>query len=455
MGEVEITIKLSGVQMTHMSINNKIINTYELRSPEVNIFRSVSEITEDTVVISVSITGIIGGMLEIQTKLTETGKSANETLLILKNNRAKGEYNYSLEDFKSIPIALELKYRDNIGYGEDERGLIKPAKLKNYEVDIWYGTNRQPLSEDNANSHFSNELGELTLGKCCVNIPGNRKIGELNRPSWWKLEFKENIDKHFKVLSNKSLDESQFLLDLVKKISESSEQDAFLFIHGFNTSFENGILRTAQLAFDLGFKGAPIFYGWPSFGNVLNYPEDEYSVKLSTTHFINFLKMLNPVISNKKVHIIAHSMGNRLLTTAIKEIKKDESLNTLSFNQIILAAPDVDANEFISDFAEAILNAAKRVTLYASSADTALRISRNIHSSTIRLGESGNLITCYSGLDTIDATNTDPSFIGHGYYSNTAQLIGDIFNLIKFNFNPELRNLVPHHSADELYWSFR
>ena len=453
-GLIEITLILTEARLSDLRINsqNVDINNIYAFDKEHPIIATVegSEIE-----LSVEINGKVGNSVNIKVFQIATGNSYSSSLILLKNGLTKRIFKLSLNDLKSEANSSDNRFRDGIGFGLDERALIKPTKEKNHEVEIWYGTNRHIKHDENNNLHFDNEPDNLSLGKCLVNIPGDRKVGELNRPAWWKLEFRENANKHFKILSTAILIEEAFLLELRNKITDSSDQDAFIFIHGFNTSFGDGVLRTAQLAFDLGFKGAPIFYSWPSFGDMLNYPEDEIAVNESTIYFMDFLKLIQPVISDKKVHIIAHSMGNRLLTAALKGLSEEPLFKSSFFNQIIMAAPDLDAQDFINNFATYMTSASKRTTLYASSADTALRISRNMHSSIIRLGESGDYITCHKGLDTIDASKTDPTFIGHGYYANTSQLIGDIFQLFKFNFNPQLRNLLPNHSVDELYWSFR
>jgi hypothetical protein len=62
-----------------------------------------------------------------------------------------------------------------------------------------------------------------------------------------------------------------FFKDLSASVSASPAKEAFVFVHGYNESFEDAAIRTAQLAYDFGFKGAPIFYSWPSEGRLLGY----------------------------------------------------------------------------------------------------------------------------------------------------------------------------------------
>lgn len=55
---------------------------------------------------------------------------------------------------------------------------------------------------------------------------------------------------------------------------DRSERRAFIFVHGFNNSFEDAARRTAQIAFDVKFDGVPLFYSWPSKGKALDYVYD-------------------------------------------------------------------------------------------------------------------------------------------------------------------------------------
>ena len=48
--------------------------------------------------------------------------------------------------------------------------------------------------------------------------------------------------------------------------SSSYKDHALVFVHGFNTSFEHALYRTAQIAYNIKFDGAPFLYSWPSKG---------------------------------------------------------------------------------------------------------------------------------------------------------------------------------------------
>jgi len=146
-------------------------------------------------------------------------------------------------------------------------------------------------------------------------------------------------------------------------------------------------------------------------------------------------------------------MGNRLVTNTIAEIEKNS--NQVIFNQIILAAPDVDAKVFKEKIFPKMQDKANNITLYitlyASSDDKALLASRLLHDNS-RLGESGEYLTVIDGMDTIDSTGVDPSTLGHSYFSSTQTLLADIHNLIIKGSDPEQRNLKTVEQSSHKYW---
>jgi esterase/lipase superfamily enzyme len=236
-------------------------------------------------------------------------------------------------------------------------------------------------------------------------------------------------------------------------INSSNEKDAFVFIHGYNVDFQEAALRTAQIAYDIGFEGAPILYSWPSKGTLRGYWSDEVSIKETVPHLIKFLSNIAKTTGLQNLHLIAHSMGNIGLTDALSGIG---NINSSIINQIILTAPDIDAEVFENSIVPQILPVAKRVTLYASSKDKALKASRLIKPGRKpRAGEAGENIVVINGMDTIDASLVDTDYMSHSYYGNTESLINDIFTIFRNNLPPNKRNLRKKKKLLNLeYWAF-
>ncbi len=79
------------------------------------------------------------------------------------------------------------------------------------------------------------------------------------------------------------------------------------------------------------------------------------------------------------------------------------------FNQVVLAAPDIDADIFKERIAPAIANKARHVTLYTSQTDLALIASRYFNNGK-RVGDSTDGVPLFENIETIDATSIDSSF---------------------------------------------
>ena len=73
---------------------------------------------------------------------------------------------------------------------------------------------------------------------------------------------------------------------------------------------------------------------------------------------------------------------------------------------------------------------AERVTLYASSNDEALRLSKKLHGYP-RAGEAGRDIVILPGMDTVDCTAVDTSLLGHSYYGDSGSVLSDIVEVLE------------------------
>ena len=334
-------------------------------------------------------------------------------------------------------------------------------------VPVFYGTDR--AVEPNAQRLvFGSDRGRrLQLGQALVTVPKVHQVPQVERPWAVKIPYfdvtiyeqKEDPKQHFTIKEIKALTKEQ-LLALVKarlKPSLRFKDHALVFVHGFNTSFDNALYRTAQIAYDLEFDGATFLYSWPSGGAVASYTYDRESAQASEPYLRQFLEMVVKETGAKSVSIIAHSMGNQPLMDVLRDMKSAAPPG-VAISQVILAAPDVDADNF-TNLAQAIKGFAKGVTLYASANDRALLVSRNFWGN-YRAGDvpaAGPLVL--PGVDSIDVTaaTTDAFAINHSGYAENNKLLQDIGKLILNGLRPpdlRLSNLkkVPTDRGD--YWRY-
>lgn len=322
-------------------------------------------------------------------------------------------------------------------------------------VRVFYATDRNKTGSTKPGEAYGVERSGIQYGICDVSIPRDHRMGELEAPSIWKLEFSENPERHVVLLKVLQQNANIFFGDMKRRVRKSAGKSAFLFVHGYNTTFEKAARRTAQMTYDLGFDGAPVFYSWPSQGTTAGYTIDENNNRWTETHLKTFVSDFVKKSGAKKVFLVAHSMGSRALTNAMTALVRDDPSIKNRIEAIILAAPDIDAEIFKRDILPRMNGVAKSITLYASSQDNALLASKQIHGYP-RAGDAGEDIIVAEGLDTIDASNVDTSLLGHSYYAESKSIISDLFAIIHRGTAPgERENLKPVQSSLGNYWTFR
>jgi esterase/lipase superfamily enzyme len=320
-------------------------------------------------------------------------------------------------------------------------------------VRVFYGTDRRPTGSDRADKFYGGQRSPLdayAAGVCDVSIPNTHQPGQLEAPSILRLEFRADPARHVILRSVTQLGREDFYSQLRERFKQAGDKHALVFVHGFNVTFEDAARRTAQIAYDLKFNGVPLMYSWPSRGSLIRYKEDEDSVKWAAPHLKQFLEdVAGELGPDASIHLIAHSMGNRALTTALLGIAADARPSP-RFKQVILAAPDIHADDFLNVIAPAIQKTAEQVTLYASSHDKALIVGRSLDGWP-RAGESGDYLLTVPGIVTVDASGIDTSLIGHSYYA-LKSVLDDIDAIMRHGHGPAERKLHALTRGSATYW---
>ena len=233
--------------------------------------------------------------------------------------------------------------------------------------------------------------------------------------------------------------------------------NVLLFIHGFDTSFEQACATAAQVAYDTDFRGVVFIFSWPSADEITiaKYHADERIVAWSSPHFTDFLAALSSR-AGPNVEILAHSMGNRALLGALIS----PGLRQHHLDNIVFAAPDVDSGDFRNDIGSGIN--AQRATLYASSHDMALAASKVLHWLQKRAGDADPEIDTANHLDSIDASLVATGLIGlrsddrtgHSYYRTSWSVLADLSSVFRNEPTPGHRQLGHRTTrAHNPYWA--
>ena len=333
------------------------------------------------------------------------------------------------------------------------RSLTNTTKNKDYiEIPVSFATDRNDTKDSDLNDRFGTKRAKLQYGRVVVSIPYTHKLGEIERPSYWRLEFSEDPTKHVMLQSVKMQDKETYFKQMAERIAKNGKS-TFLFVHGYNVTFADAARRAAQITFDLRFGGEPVFYSWPSQGATTKYTVDEANIEWAKHNMKNFLRDYLTKTNADDIYLVAHSMGNRGLTKALIDLMNEHPELKDKITEVILAAPDIDADVFRRDIApKMVLKIAKPITLYVSSDDLALIASHKVHGNP-RAGDAGKGVVIVDGVETIDASGVDTSFLRHSYFATTSTIIADILDLMKSGKRAPDRETLERVSKENVtYW---
>ncbi len=352
---------------------------------------------------------------------------------------------------RALPVVQSDKvfeYKNELGFVGGGVRLRESSKTDaNYRiVRVYFRTNREPSNEPGV--YFGGRLSnQLYNGVAEVSIPAEHRMGRIERPSIWRLEFSPNPKRHIIFRKAHRLTTDAFLKQLRARTGA-----VLLFVHGFNTSFEMAAMRAAQLHYDLAFPGATVFFSWPSKNRALSYLADRTQMRNSILALRDTIEEVRTSAGTNRLIIVAHSMGADLATEAIAQLKPGASRNKNL--DLILAAPDIDRRYFVSELMPKI-SRLTNTTIYASENDQALNLSSNIHEAP-RLGNPPPDPRTLDQVEFIDASRLKTSFVGHSYYGDQTNIISDMFYIVHRGLPAEKRAaLVKVGQQGRHYWRFR
>ena len=251
--------------------------------------------------------------------------------------------------------------------------VTREARMSS-EVSIHFVTDRNRLLRrrgrltDGFGSQ-RNRTTKVTYGTCRVSFPASHIKGDLERPrQLFGLTLFEDDNRHVVLRAIDCVEEDGFFAELKRRFEQRPGDDVLLFVHGYNTSFDEAAIRAAQLKLDSEFDGPMILFSWPSKKRWDLYRSDLDQIRASAGNLRDFLAVVKGNTGAKQVHAIAHSLGSRVLAEAIELMSLDAGKPII--RELVLAAPDINIDAF-EKLVEALRSRADRVTVYASDRETA------------------------------------------------------------------------------------
>jgi esterase/lipase superfamily enzyme len=309
-------------------------------------------------------------------------------------------------------------------------------------IPVYYATSRARTGHAPPNGVFGGdrEHGPLHYGVATISIPPGHRPGELERPGriLFIIHRSEDPAKHVVIARLDTLDADGWLRRVQRNVDSTQEKEILVYVHGYNVPFDDAMRRAGQLGYDLGYEnGTVAAFSWPSRGSAAEYAADAANAEWTGPALERFLTRLADSAGAQRIAVVVHSMGNRAMASVLRSLATRAQP---AFTELVLAAPDLDADVFQEQIAPILGKAARHSTLYVSSGDRALGISTRLHEQ-LRAGLGGARMFDLQDLDVVDASSVPAGALDHSYYAENKEVIDDIFMLVRRGLRPEQRNL--------------
>lgn len=242
-------------------------------------------------------------------------------------------------------------------------------------VSILVATTRAPDSAE-PGAMFSGERGaSASFADITVSIPPDayRTVGEVQ----WPAEHTADPMREFTTVEARVLGKEAAIAEFDKRISQTPKRHALVFVHGFNTRFEEAVYRFAQIVHDSDAQVVPVLFTWPSRGKLLAYGYDHESANYSRDSLEKLLQALSRDKHVGEISILAHSMGNWVTLEALRQMAiRDRGLPS-KIRNVMLASPDVDFDVFRRQVAAMDVRPSL-FTIFVSRDDDALAASKYV-----------------------------------------------------------------------------
>src|SRR5580698_9877729 len=204
-----------------------------------------------------------------------------------------------------------------------------------------------------------------------------------------------NSDQQGSITSIQNTNTGAFAPNVMGDLSNAG-RNLLIFIHGFDNDFEDAITRAAYNREFLAASGKPgtdttvLAFSWPSLGQIVSFPvldadylHDQNMARLSGIHLMTFFSRVEPLLRTARAngcrtYLLAHSMGNLALSSAVENWFLHGNGNAELFNVTILAAGDCGFDAFAQPNLaglDGLSLLSSRISTYYSNADQVLQLS--------------------------------------------------------------------------------
>jgi len=235
-------------------------------------------------------------------------------------------------------------------------------------------------------------------------------------------------------------------------IDADARRPIVLFVHGYSYGFAKTCRMGVALQRMLADRATVVMFSWPSDANPADYVADQVDMEWSVPALADLMQRLRVRVGPQRLRIVAHSLGTRGVLFTLAWLRLEGEQGPIA-DQLTLLAPDYDAAAFRTQYRQ-IHKTVGRVSLYASTNDTPLLVSRTLHGYP-RLGQAGPHLTVIDGMETIDVSGLGRYHpTGHEYFFYQPIVAADLVESLALGVPPDQRTHTRRRTLDGLrYWT--
>jgi esterase/lipase superfamily enzyme len=226
--------------------------------------------------------------------------------------------------------------------------------------------------------------GALRFGAFDTEIEPALGLGRwLNASSWF-------LDEEIRILRVHALERAALVQQVREMVAKSPHRALLLLVHGYRTDFDYALRGTAFLAHILDIDAPVMVFDWPGDqGDSLSgYRRAQQVATASGAELAAVLRRIKREIRPERLWLVANSMGGQVVVDAFSQLYQEAGYGRdREIDAVVLTAPDVAHAEFNDQFKRELAALVRKTTVYVSSNDRALLVSRVINRGR-RLGQS-------------------------------------------------------------------
>ncbi|MBW2540669.1 MAG: alpha/beta fold hydrolase [Deltaproteobacteria bacterium] len=304
----------------------------------------------------------------------------------------------------------------------------------------------------------------LTFGSFDAKIRPTLGLGMLINPTEWFQN--EEINLH----EIRMLDEGDFVERLAGLVADSPYRSLLIVVHGFREAFPSALRKTAFFGHVLDVNSPVLLFDWPGNqgGSLSGYRRAREVAEASGADLARTVELIVRKVRPDRLWLVANSMGGQVVADAFSVLhqKAEFADSETEIDEVVLTAPDVDHEEFDEQFKQEIKALSNNLTVYVSSNDRALVLSRLVNRAR-RRGEStltpdqleeavrvAELIDPDSDLVTlVDVTPVNRTRNFHNFSLETPEFFDDLYLRLTNETPPRSRLLYRIKTPDGThYW---